>query len=248
MTAAPRRIALGLALVGAAAGCGVIPGPLPMWAADTLDAPEMERPQPAPPAVPAKAVRAKGTKATKEAKAVVADSGSGSESEFALLPDQPAGYAGADGEATAWVEEELRDRGLRFGTDGTVGSLFTYVRARHALVSTAHTRTGDVLFFDLGGRNRCGDHAGVVDQVDADGRIAFRESRGGVVRLSYAHPGQPYVRRGVDGRVLNTFLRIRREDDPPDARYLAGAMLCAVGRVDRPPRARPRQRMRVSGL
>ncbi len=216
-----RRLATGLlalALGAAGSGCAIIPGMLPTWAADTLEETaaetaglaQLETPPPAP---------AAPRSAPPVARPVAAE---------------PArGYAGGDEEATAWVEEELRDRGLRFGTDGTVSSLLAYVRVRHDLVPAHRAAVGDVVFFDLGGRNRCGDHAGVVDEVDITGRISFRESRGGVVRLSYAHPEQPDARRAADGRVINTFLRIRRAEDPPGVRYLAGSLLCAVGRIDR---------------
>jgi hypothetical protein len=211
--------AFAIAIGAASSGCtlSVIPGMLPTWAADTLGetaadtigSSELETPPPVP-------LNPRSGRPVRPAAA-----------------EPPRGYAGGDEEATAWVETELKDRGLRFGTDGTVASLFTYVRTRHALVSAERAAVGDVVFFDLGGRNRCGDHAGVVDEVDATGRISFRESRGGVVRLSYAHPRQPFVRRALDGRVVNTFLRIRRAEDPPGLRYLAGSLLCGVGRIDR---------------
>jgi hypothetical protein len=206
-------LALGAGAV--VSGCAVvpIPGMLPTWAADTLTAAELEVPRPVLPAP-----------RTRPAKPAPAQS---------APPAPTSSYVGGDEEASTWVVAELRDRGLRFGTDGTVSSLYTYVRDRHALVPPDRARPGDVVFFDLGGRNRCADHAGVVDTVDPTGRISFRESRGGIVRLSYAHPGQPHLRRAVDGRVLNTFLRIRREDDPPGARYLAGSLMCGVGRVAR---------------
>jgi hypothetical protein len=207
-------LAVALGAAAATSGCGgVIPGMLPTWAADTLGdttgSTNLETPRQAP-ALPPPARPA-----------------------TPAAPPAPAPrYLGGDEEATAWVEGELKDRGLRFGTDGTVASLYTYVRLRHGLVPPATAKPGDVVFFDLGGRSRCGDHAGVVDEVDPTGRIAFRESRGGLVRLSFAHPRQPSVRRAVDGRVLNTFLRIRRAEDPPGGRYLAGSLLCGVGRID----------------
>jgi hypothetical protein len=221
----PAVLAIALYAATASSGCGgVIPGMLPTWVADTLGdtrgSTELETPRLAP--VP------------REARQEVPPTPAP-----APTPAQPAGgadpkseYLGGDEEATAWVEAELRDRGLRFGTDGTVSSLYTYVRLRHGLVPSERARPGDVVFFDLGGRNRCGDHAGVVDEVDPTGRIAFREARGGLVRLSYAHPRQPSVRRAADGRVLNTFLRIRRAEDAPGGRYLAGGLLCGVGRID----------------
>src|SRR5207247_1258186 len=42
-----------------------------------------------------------------------------------------------------------------------------------------------------------------------------------------------HERRDAQGRVRNTFLRPKRPDDPPQARYFAGDMLCAVVRPRR---------------
>jgi hypothetical protein len=135
-------------------------------------------------------------------------------------------------EAAALVEGALRLRGARFGTDGQVASLYTYMRREHALVPPRAARAGDVLFFAVAGPS-CGDHTGVVESVDEIGRITFREARAGQVRTSYVHPGDPTARRWSDGRVVNSFLRPRRTDDPPSAKYFAGEMLCAVARVRR---------------
>ncbi len=136
-------------------------------------------------------------------------------------------------DAAELVERALRARGLRFGTDGTVGALFAYVSARHRLVPAAQAHAGDVLFFDLeGGGQSCANHVGLVEAVDLEGRIVFRESRGGLVRRSYVYPPEPAARRDASGVVLNTFLRPKRINDPDDALYFAGEMLCAVGRID----------------
>jgi hypothetical protein len=129
------------------------------------------------------------------------------------------------------VERSLRERGLRFGTDGTPEALYQYVRYSHELVPPERARAGDIVFFDMG-EHGCGEHLGLVEAVEGQGRIVFRESRGGVVRRSFVHPGAPRVRRDADGKVLNTFLRPRRMEDPPEARYFAGEMLCAVGHVE----------------
>jgi hypothetical protein len=132
--------------------------------------------------------------------------------------------------AAALIERALHQRGLRFGTDGTLGALHGYLREHGRSVPPARARPGDVLFFDLG--DGCGGHAGLVDSVDPDGRITFREAREGV-RKSFADAGEPTSRRDSRGRVLNTFLRPKHPDDPPDARYYAGDMLCAVLRIGR---------------
>jgi hypothetical protein len=56
---------------------------------------------------------------------------------------------------------------------------------------------------------------GLVEAVCAS-RAAWRR-----IRL---HPERRSVRRD-DGRILNTFIRIRRTDDPPRQQYLAGQLL-----------------------
>lgn len=139
--------------------------------------------------------------------------------------------------SAALVARALRDTGLRFGTDGSARALWGYLRTSQAVVPPAAARPGDVLFFDtVGSADRppeCADHAGIVVDVDARGRIAFLEVRDGHVRTSYVHPGLPLVRRDANDEVLNSFLRPKKIDDPPDRRYFAGQMLCAVARVSR---------------
>lgn len=152
--------------------------------------------------------------------------------KFTVPPTPEAQAIAGSLEPAALVEGALRSRGARFGTDGQVASLYAYMRREQALVAPRAARPGDVLFFAIAGPT-CADHTGVVEAVDEIGRITFREVRGGQVRTSYVHPGDPTARRWSDGRVVNSFLRPRRTDDPPEARYFAGEMLCAVGRVRR---------------
>jgi hypothetical protein len=129
--------------------------------------------------------------------------------------------------AVGVVERSLHERGIRFGTDGTPGSLYQFMQENYPVIPAAEARPGDVLFFNLGGG--CGSHTGLVDLVDSDGRIIFREWRDGSARRSYVHAGQPRVRRD-DTRILNTFLRTKRPGDAPTTQYFAGEMLCSVVR------------------
>jgi hypothetical protein len=131
------------------------------------------------------------------------------------------------------VEQSLRARGIRFGTDGTAPALFAFVRERFPEVPLEKTGRGDVLFFDMG--TGCGGHTGLVETVEPGGRIGFRERREGNTRHSYVTPRTPYARRDAEGRVLNTFLRPKRMDDEPGTRYFAGDMLCAIFHVEEPP-------------
>jgi len=139
--------------------------------------------------------------------------------------------AGADHANTAVgvVERSLHERGIRFGTDGTPGTLYQFLHSQFPEVRASEARAGDVLFFDMGDGSGCGGHTGLVDLVDASGRLVFREWREGSARRSYVHPGQPRTRRD-SAQVLNTFLRVKLPDDPPATRYFAGEMLCSVVR------------------
>jgi hypothetical protein len=132
--------------------------------------------------------------------------------------------------SAALVEASLHARGIRFGTDGTVPALYGFVQGQFPRIQPEQARAGDVVFFDLGGG--CGNHVGLVEASDAEGRIGFREWRDGYPRHSFVTPRQPLLRRDVRGRILNTFLRPKRQDDPSDARYFAGEMLCAVFHVE----------------
>lgn len=128
------------------------------------------------------------------------------------------------------VEDWIRARGVRVGTDGTPYALYAFAKHSRRLIDAGGARSGDLLFFDLGA-GRCGEHVGMVESADPGGRIAFREVRGGQVQRSYAHPSLPAVRRSPDGQILNTFLRPKRPDDAPQAQYFAGQLLCGVGRL-----------------
>ncbi len=132
--------------------------------------------------------------------------------------------------AATLVEASLQARGIRFGTDGTVPALFAFMRGRFARVQADQAHGGDVLFFDLG--TGCGAHAGLVETAESGGRIGFREWRDGRSRHSYVTPREPFLRRDGRGRIMNTFLRPKRMEDPADTTYFAGEMLCAVFRVE----------------
>ncbi len=137
-------------------------------------------------------------------------------------------------ESAAFVERALHDAGLRFGTDGTAGALWGYLRESHQVVPAAAARKGDIVFFDtrgLGTERRCADHAGIVESAASDGRIVFIEARGGRVRRSFVDPVHPTDRRSSRGEILNTFLRPKSIDDPDGTRYFAGEMLCGIARA-----------------
>ena len=142
-------------------------------------------------------------------------------------------------EGSVFVERALRREGFRFGTDGSTRALWGYLRLSHALVSPAAARPGDVLFFDTRASARppscdtATDHAALVTDVTAGGRITFVEARAGKIRTSFADPAHPTLRRASSGEVANTFLRAKAIDDPPGTRYFAADLLCGVARPAR---------------
>jgi hypothetical protein len=133
------------------------------------------------------------------------------------------------------VAASLADRGLRFGTDGSVAALWGYLSSSHTVVSPTDARAGDVLFFETDARpaGACSapDHTGIVTEAQPDGRLGFIEARAGRVRQSFVDPLRPGLRRDPEGRIRNTFLRPKRPDDPPGLPVFAGEMLCAVARI-----------------
>lgn len=136
------------------------------------------------------------------------------------------------GGAAALIEEALHGRGLQFGTDGSVEALYAYSRERHQIVSPQDARVGDLVFFNTtDDREHCGSHGGIVEGVREGGTLSFREYRDGRVRRSMVDPGRPRTRRDSSGRIINSFLRPKRPNDPTNADYFAGEMLCAVARV-----------------
>ena len=152
---------------------------------------------------------------------------------------RPRGHATLAAAATPgdFVVASLKARGLRFGTDGSLGALWGYMRASHTVVPPADARPGDVLFFraapaaasaaDCGGAP---DDVGIVERVDPDGRLTFVERKDGRTHTRFADPVQPLLRRDAGGRIRNSFLRPKRVSDPPDLPIFAGEMLCGAAR------------------
>lgn len=129
----------------------------------------------------------------------------------------------------SFIEKILHQKGLVFGTDGSPQALHAYLSGKFPKISSRLAAPGDIIVFDLG--QGCGSQIGLVEQVDSTGRIIFREHRDGSLRESQATPSLPNQRRDARGRILNTFLRPKRVDDPIGTRYFAGDMICALFRV-----------------
>lgn len=153
--------------------------------------------------------------------------------------DHPPPRAGIRGrsEASDFVVAALQGAGLRFGTDGTVRSLWQYLRSSHQSVSPTTARPGDIVLFrvapgESGDPIPCDapDRVGIVSAVDPQGKIGFVEARDGRKLTSYVDPIHPSLRRDADGNIHNSFLRPVRAGDPFPQPLLAGETLCAISR------------------
>lgn len=134
--------------------------------------------------------------------------------------------------AATLVERSLRDRGLDFGTDGSVRALYSYAVSQHEAVDPRQARPGDLVFFDsTADATGCGNHVGLVEGIAPGGALKFRERRDNEERASIADPLRPARRRDDAGRVINTFMRARQPNDAVGTRYYAGQMVCSVIRI-----------------
>jgi hypothetical protein len=133
------------------------------------------------------------------------------------------------------VVAALQDQGFAFGTDGSMGALWGYLRNGHRKVRASDVQPGDVVFFQLHPDRRRGcddpDHAGLVVEPGRDGRVAFLERRAGETRKSYVDPTRPLARRDAEGRIRNSFLRPRQVGDSAEVPLYAGEMFCAAVRA-----------------
>jgi len=138
--------------------------------------------------------------------------------------------AHAAGEAFAFVRLVLADAGARTSAPDLSALRGTFVR-RGALYRNRLPRLGDLVLFEGTGARRGGpSHVAVVVGVGHDGTLEVIGWRRGVVRRDRVNPIHPSSRR-LDGRIVNSFVRVIRRDDPPGTRYLAGELLDAFGNV-----------------
>jgi len=138
--------------------------------------------------------------------------------------------AHAAGEAFAFVRLVLADAGAGTSASDLIALRGTFLR-RGALYRNRLPRLGDlVLFAGTGTRPRGPSHVAVVVGVAPDGTLEVIGWRRGVVRRDRVNPIHPSSRR-LDGRIVNSFVRVIRRDDPPGTRYLAGELLDGFGDV-----------------
>lgn len=124
--------------------------------------------------------------------------------------------------------------------DGRVASLFDLAVANEALHWKPLPFVGDLVFFDHT-HDRDDDedwndeltHIGVVIDVEPDGTARFAHGgtssgrKTGAINL--LHPDD---HADTTGKIVNSYVREPRGDDPADATYLAGELFAAFATVD----------------
>ncbi len=114
--------------------------------------------------------------------------------------------------------------------------IFDHVR-RHGTLHTGPTvHPGDLVFFDnTWDYNRDGlindplTHVGVVETVEQDGTVVFISRVADAVERYRMNLAFPHLHRAPDGRVLNDYMRRKRNGDGDHMRYLTGELFAAFG-------------------
>ncbi len=125
--------------------------------------------------------------------------------------------------------------GNPYGHRSLVRAIFSYINNKGEIYREKNPRPGDIVFFSNTykeyGANEL-THVGIVENVDTDGTITFihRSSRGIVEdSMNTIHPSTR--ENPKNSKILNAYLRRKRRDDPPNAKYLAGELFEAYGRI-----------------
>jgi hypothetical protein len=95
---------------------------------------------------------------------------------------------------------------------------------------------GDLVFFDntwdFNGDGMLNDpltHVGVVERIEPDGTVVFISRVAEAVERYRMNLGLPHVHKTADGRILNDYIRRKRQTDPEEMGHLAGELFTFYG-------------------
>jgi len=149
-----------------------------------------------------------------------------------------AADAGAGEAAAAFVREILAAAGVTLAPPGAGAGALARLRAglgaRGAVYRDHLPWAGDLVFLrgTVAGAGAAPTHVAVVVEVALDGTVSALGWRDGAPRRDRLNPYHP-TRRRLDGRIVNSYVRTIRPDDPPGTRYLAGELLDAFADASR---------------
>lgn len=120
--------------------------------------------------------------------------------------------------------------------NGASNKLYEMAQNHHVIHRKTRPYLGDVVFFDnTYDRNKNGrrddliTHVGVVTAIDAHGTIELAHLGGSGITKIYMNLRAPDVHKSEDGRILNSYLRVRSSKD--DGPRLTGELWKAFGSI-----------------
>jgi hypothetical protein len=129
--------------------------------------------------------------------------------------------------ALAWA------RSLGIAVEGTTGAeLVAWAETTNRLAApTEPAIPGDLLVFDHVGSDREADLVAVVLGHDERGVSEILYLGGGVIRRGFIDATRPTVKRDLDGRIVNTFIRHGRRWPAKGSHYLTGELVAHLIRA-----------------
>jgi len=140
------------------------------------------------------------------------------------------------------IEQEEQKR------QNLVKIIFDNVSSKGIVFRDLNPKPGDIVFFSNThkkfGENTL-SHIGLVEKVDEDGTITFiHKGSMGIVR-DYLNLKIPSKTSDENEKTLNSYLRRKRNSDPPATKYLAGELFEAYGNIIDPKSQEKREKVIV---
>lgn len=127
--------------------------------------------------------------------------------------------------------------------------IHNHVRQYGRLHKGTDVRPGDLVFFDntwdFNGDGLLNDpltHVGIVEQIEQDGTVTFISRVAGAVERYRMNLHQPHIHKTAEGRLLNDYIRRKRQTDPENTARLTGELFSFYGNLLSPQNSEPFQK------
>ena len=114
--------------------------------------------------------------------------------------------------------------------------IYDHVRKHGHIHRGPAVRPGDLVFFDNtwdfnedGMLNDPLTHVGIVEEVERDGTVVFISRVSNAIERYRMNLHAPNAAQGLDGRILNDYLRRKKARDPRGTAYLTGQLFAGFG-------------------
>lgn len=124
------------------------------------------------------------------------------------------------------------------GNANGVRLIHNHVRQHGILHQDTDVSPGDLVFFDntwdFNGDGLLNDpltHVGIVERIEPDGTVTFISRVADAVARYRMNLSQPHVHKTAEGRVLNDYIRRKRQTDPDNTARLTGELFSFYGNL-----------------